>query len=70
MFDPKAYNLSKKEKNICKIARELGQIKFSKRANKYDKEAIFPTENYQDLYEAKLLAICIPEKNGGLGAIF
>tara|TARA_B100001939_G_scaffold208508_1_gene179281 strand:- start:187 stop:1449 length:1263 start_codon:yes stop_codon:yes gene_type:complete len=70
MFDPKAYNLSKKEKNICKIARELGQIKFSKRANKYDKEAIFPTENYQDLNEAKLLAICIPEKNGGLGASF
>ena len=26
MFDPKAYNLSKKEKNICEIARELGQF--------------------------------------------
>ena len=70
MFDVEAYKLSKKEKDICTIARELGQIKFAERANKYDKEAIFPIENYKDLHETKLLAICIPEKDGGLGASF
>mgnify|MGYP001187887038 CR=1 FL=1 len=70
MFEAKAYKLSNKEKIICSIARKLGINKFSKRAEKYDNEASFPTENYKDLHKAGLLAICIPEINGGLGASF
>ena len=70
MFEAKAYKLSNKEEKICSIARKLGINKFSKRAEKYDNEASFPTENYKDLHKEGLLAICIPEKNGGLGASF
>ena len=34
----------------------------------HDREASFPTENYRDLHAAGLLAICIPQSHGGLGA--
>ena len=70
IFEAKAYKLSNKEEKICSIARKLGINKFSERAEKYDNEASFPTENYKDLHKEGLLAICIPEKNGGLGASF
>lgn len=50
------------------LAAELGRERFAPRAGRYDAEARFPFENFDDLREAGLLALCIPESHGGLGA--
>jgi alkylation response protein AidB-like acyl-CoA dehydrogenase len=48
---------------------ELGP-RFRERSSRYDREAAFPYENYDDLREAGLLGVCIPARYGGLGASF
>jgi alkylation response protein AidB-like acyl-CoA dehydrogenase len=53
---------------LTALARRLGKARFAPRAARYDREAIFPTENYEDLHDAGLLGICIPKDHGGLGA--
>ncbi len=50
-------------------AETLGPA-FAARAARYDQEARFPFENYADLREAGLLAICVPRDRGGMGADF
>jgi len=70
IFDPAAFRLSDKTAAIAERARSLAAEKFAPRATEYDREAIFPTENYRDMHEAGLLAVCIPEEQGGLGADF
>jgi alkylation response protein AidB-like acyl-CoA dehydrogenase len=49
--------------------RNLGPA-FTERAVRYDKDATFPFENFADLAEAGLLALCVPTNAGGLGASF
>jgi len=44
--------------------------KFAPRAAKYDREASFPVENYDDLKAAGLLGIMVPKEKGGMGADF
>src|SRR6187402_2850728 len=68
IFDPVAFRLSDEQAGIIARAREIGQSVFAARAATYDREAVFPTENYRDLHRAGLLAIAIPKKHGGLGA--
>ena len=68
IFDPAAFRLDDEQATIIARARELGQSVFAKRAVAYDRDAIFPTENYRDLHQAGLLGICIPKRHGGLGA--
>ena len=48
---------------------ELGP-RFRERSSRYDREAAFPYENYDDLRDAGLLGVCIPARYGGLGASF
>jgi len=43
---------------------------FPKRAIDYDRDASFPTENWEDLKRAGLLGICVPTHSGGLGGDF
>ena len=43
---------------------------FAARAARHDREASFPFDNYADLREAGLLAVCVPRDHGGLGADF
>lgn len=43
---------------------------FAARAERYDREASFPSENFDDLGEAGFLSLCVPEAHGGLGADF
>ena len=43
---------------------------FAPRAAAYDREASFPFADYADLHAAGLLALCVPEQYGGLGADF
>jgi len=43
---------------------------FAARADRYDREASFPHENYDDLRDAGFLGLCIPTEHGGLGGDF
>ena len=42
----------------------------AERSHRYDREASFPHENFDDFREAGLLGLCIPEEYGGMGADF
>jgi len=46
--------------------RQLAQERFAPRAADYDQAAAFPRENFDDLFEADLLAPCLPTAAGGL----
>ncbi len=48
---------------------ELGPT-FAARAERYDREASFPYENFADLRDAGLYGLCVPIRYGGLGADF
>lgn len=50
---------------VAKIAA-LGPA-IQERAERYDREASFPYENFADLRDAGFLALCVPESYGGLG---
>jgi alkylation response protein AidB-like acyl-CoA dehydrogenase len=62
------YPLSDKQRKLVELVGTLGRERFAPRAGRYDREAAFPFENYDDLREAGLLGICVPERYGGLGA--
>ncbi len=68
MFDPKAFRLNDEQVALITKARELAQTNFAPRAAKWDREAIFPMENYRDMHKAGLLGISVPKANGGSGA--
>ncbi len=55
---------------LVALANQLGREKFAPRADKWDREASFPFDNYEDLRKAGLLGITVPKKYGGLGAGF
>ncbi|MDH6234794.1 alkylation response protein AidB-like acyl-CoA dehydrogenase [Mesorhizobium soli] len=57
-------------KELIEQARHLGETVFAARAAKYDSEATFPFENYDDLRQHGFLGLCIPREHGGLGADF
>ena len=48
-------------------AAELGHA-FAERAAKHDAEASFPYDDFADLRAADFLALCVPQRYGGLGA--
>ena len=54
---------------IVQICKNLAD-KFRERSAKYDREASFPVENFDDLKQAGLLGIMVPVEKGGLGADF
>ena len=70
IFDPEGFRLGDEEADLNALARKLGKANFAPRAAGYDREAIFPTENYRDMHEAGLLGISVPKENGGFGAGF
>jgi len=70
MFDPAAFGLSERQAELTALARRLGKFQFAERAAQHDVEATFPTQNFEDLRNAGLLGVCIPEGLGGLGADF
>jgi alkylation response protein AidB-like acyl-CoA dehydrogenase len=57
-----------KQRSLLSLAHELGSTKFAPRAAQWDREASFPFANYDDLRSSGLLALCVPEPHGGLGA--
>lgn len=62
--------LTRQQIELVELAATLGREKFAPRAARYDAEASFPFENYDDLRDAGLLKICVPAAYGGLGADF
>lgn len=70
IFDPKAWGLTDQQAELSQIARDMGQDVMHARAARYDREAIFPTENFQDFAKNGLLGIAIPKEYGGHGADF
>ena len=63
------YALTEQQRELIAIAEALGP-KFAERAARYDREASFPFENYDDLRAGGLLGLCVPEHFGGRGADF
>jgi len=68
-IQPMATSASTAEELIA-IARQLGETQFADRAAEYDREAKFPTENYEDLRTAGFLGLTVPKEYGGIGADF
>jgi alkylation response protein AidB-like acyl-CoA dehydrogenase len=63
-------HLTARQRELIELAAALGREKFAPRAAVHDRDASFPFENYEDLRQAGLLAICVPREHGGLGADF
>lgn len=67
---PKAFKWQKmagKTDEIKDVISTLGREKFIGRAERYDVEASFPFENYDDMRDAGILAMTVPKSLGGLG---
>jgi len=61
---------SPRQQELIGLARQLAVERFAPRAEKHDREASFPFDDYDDLREAGLIALCVPERYGGLGASY
>lgn len=64
------FPLSGRQRSLIEQIRELGREKLAPRAATYDREASFPFENYADLRERGLLALCVTQRYGGMGTDF
>jgi alkylation response protein AidB-like acyl-CoA dehydrogenase len=51
---------------LARVQR-LSSHSFAPRAAEYDRKAVFPTEDFEDIYKAGLFAPAIPREHGGLG---
>jgi alkylation response protein AidB-like acyl-CoA dehydrogenase len=56
------------QRSLLSLANELGREKFAPRAPLWDEAASFPVANFDDLRDAGLLALCVPQADGGGGA--
>jgi alkylation response protein AidB-like acyl-CoA dehydrogenase len=70
IFDPAAWRLTEEEAGLTGTVRGFGEQVLAPRAARWDRDAVFPTENYRDMAANGLLGICIPREEGGLGAGF
>jgi alkylation response protein AidB-like acyl-CoA dehydrogenase len=70
IFDPAAFRVSNEEADLIDKARWFGARVLAPRAAKHDRDATFPIENFRDMHGEGLLAICVPQNQGGAGASF
>src|SRR5438067_2758340 len=61
---------SPRQRELIELARRLAVERFAPRAERHDREATFPFDDYDDLRDAGLIALCVPERYGGLGATY
>src|SRR5271170_4697032 len=59
---------SSRQRELIALARNLARERFAQRAERHDREASFPFDDYADLRTEGLLGLCVPERYGGLGA--
>lgn len=70
IFDARGFRLTPFEAELTARAREFAARVLAPRAAKWDREASFPTENYEDMRKEGWLGICVPVEDGGMGADF
>lgn len=63
-------DLAPQQIELIERAARLGRERFAARAADVDAHARFPSENFADLREAGLLALCVPRAQGGAGGDF
>ena len=61
---------SPRQRELIALARRLAHERFAARADRHDRDASFPFDDYGDLRSEGLLGLCVPEHHGGLGAGF
>jgi alkylation response protein AidB-like acyl-CoA dehydrogenase len=61
---------SARQRELMDAARRLALERFAPRADRHDRDASFPFDDFDDLRAAGLLGLCVPERHGGLGATF
>src|SRR5512135_2509155 len=61
---------SPRQRELIALARRLARERFAPRAERHDREASFPFDDYADLRTEGLHGLCVPERHGGLGADF
>lgn len=61
------FSYTKKQRNIYETVGALGRENFARRAAEYDRLAITPVDNLQDLVDAGYAAASLREEIGGLG---
>src|SRR5690349_12293673 len=61
------FNLSPERQAIVDRVRTLAGARFAPRAARYDRAAVFPAEDFEDLFREGLLAAAVPAGHGGLG---
>jgi alkylation response protein AidB-like acyl-CoA dehydrogenase len=61
---------SGRRQELVALARRLAQERFALRADRHDRDASFPVDDYADLRAAGLIGLCVPERFGGLGASY
>ena len=59
---------SSRQRELIAVARNLAGERFASRAERHDRDASFPFDDYADLRAEGLLGLCVPERYGGLGA--
>jgi alkylation response protein AidB-like acyl-CoA dehydrogenase len=59
---------SPRQCELIALARRLARERFAPRAERHDREASFPFDDYADLRSEGLLGLCVPARYGGLGA--
>src|SRR5947208_6987749 len=59
---------SSRQRELIARARHLARERFAARADRHDRDAAFPFEDYADLRAEGFLGLCVPERYGGLGA--
>ena len=70
IFDPAAFRLADHEAALIDRTRRFGARVAAPRAARHDRDATFPIENFRDMHGEGLLAICVPQEEGGAGASF
>lgn len=59
--------LTELQKHCIGLVDEVGPT-WAERAFEYDRQATFPTENWNDLRQMGFLGLCVPKRLGGMGA--
>jgi alkylation response protein AidB-like acyl-CoA dehydrogenase len=59
--------LTELQKHCIGLVDEVG-LNWAERAFEHDRQATFPTENWNDLRQMGFLGLCVPKRLGGMGA--
>jgi alkylation response protein AidB-like acyl-CoA dehydrogenase len=60
-------NLSGEDSELINCVATLAREKFAARADRYDRDASFPTEDFADLFRSGLHGAAVPRSHGGQG---